>query len=146
LVSDEPSNAASEYAGNVFAFFYEHGAPHEELVQASVTDDAVYSDRRSGPTFPDADAESMPMVIRSSWETGTGQPRFEHQVVAVRGDRFAALVIQTDYGNGFLRESIIVVGLDATLSKLQRHVDFDIDDVDGAIAELDQVHSQADAN
>jgi hypothetical protein len=64
----------------------------------------------------------------------------------VRGERFAALVVQTDYGNGFLRENISVIGLDATLSKLQRHVDFDLDNVDGAIAELDRMHRQADAN
>ena len=75
-----------------------------------------------------------------------GQPRWELETLAVRGERFAAVAVQTDYGNGMLRESIDVIGLDATLSMMQRQVDFDRDDVDGAIAELDRLHSQADAS
>jgi hypothetical protein len=37
------------------------------------------------------------------------------------------------------------LALDATLSMEQRQVDFDRDDVDGAIAELDRMHSQSEA-
>jgi hypothetical protein len=53
---------------------------------------------------------------------------------------------QTDYGNGMLSETINVIGLDATLSLLQRQVYFDFDDVEGAIAELDRMHSQSEAS
>ena len=38
------------------------------------------------------------------------------ETLAVRGERFAAVAVQIDYGNGMLRESIHVIGLDATLS------------------------------
>ena len=85
-------------------------------------------------------------MIETLWQTGTGgQPRFEAETLAVRGERFAAVAAQTDYGNGMLTESIHVVGLDATLSVLQRQVYFDRDDVDRAIAELDRIQSQSEA-
>jgi hypothetical protein len=64
----------------------------------------------------------------------------------VRGKRFTAIVLQIDCGNGMVTESIHVFGLDATLSLVQRDVDFDLDDMDGAIAELDRLQSQADAS
>ena len=44
-----------------------------------------------------------------------------------------------------ISENIAVNSLDVTLSRLQRQVDFDIDDVDGALAELDRL-GQADAS
>jgi hypothetical protein len=80
------------------------------------------------------------------WQTGAGQPRWKTETLAVRGERFAALAVETDYGNGMLLDSIIVIGLDATLSMVQRQVDFNLDDLDRAIAELDLMHSQADTS
>jgi hypothetical protein len=146
-VSDEPSNAASEILCNAFAFLTEHGSPSEKWVRAGLTDDFAFVDRRSGPRFPDADAESFPKYVLSTWQTGAaGQPRFEGETLAVRGERFAAVEVKTDYGNGMLTESIHVLGLDATLRLRQRQVHFDRDDVDGAIAELDRLYSQADAS
>ena len=146
-VSDEPSNAASELLRKAYASFTERGSPSEEVVRAGLTDDFAYEDRRRGPSFPDADAESYPKVVRSVWQTGTaGQPRWELETLAVRGERFAAMAVQTDYGNGMLTETINVNALDATLSLLQRQVDFDRDDVDGAIAELDRLHTQSEAS
>jgi hypothetical protein len=145
-VSDEPSNTASERLRDVFALFTEFGLPPEEVVRAWLTDDYVHEDRRRGPSFPDADAESWPRMLGTIWETGAGRPRFQAEILAVRGDRFAAALLQLDYGNGSLFESIHVVALDATLSLAQRAVEFDIDDADGAIAELDRLHSQDDAH
>ena len=79
-VSDEPSNAASEFVRNAFAFFTERGSPSEEVVRAALTDDFAYEDRRSGPSFPDADAESFPKFVLSHlanrcWATTMGAPR-----------------------------------------------------------------------
>jgi hypothetical protein len=145
-VSEEPSNAASERVRSVYASFAEAGCPPEELTRAGLTDDFVYEDRRSGPSFPHADAESFPKLVSTMWQTGAGQPRFEVETLAVRGERFAALAVQLDYGTGMLSESIFVIGLDATLSLAHRAFDFDRDNVDGAIAELDRLHRQADAN
>ena len=144
-MSDEPSNAASKGLHAAYAIFA-IGRPTEEFVRASLTDDFTYQDRRSGPTFADADAESFPTYVESYWLTGaSGPPRFELETLAVRGERFAAVAVHVDY-DGLLLETISVVGLDATLGLLQREFDFDIDDVDGAIAELDRLHQQADAS
>ena len=144
-MSDERSNAASELARLAFAFLND-GAPPEDVVRAWLTDDFTYEDRRSGPSFPAADAESVPKYVLSMWQTGAGQPRWETETLAVRGERFAAMAIHTDYGNGMLLDSIDVFGLGAALSLLQRQVSFDRDDVDGAIAELDRMQSEDDAN
>jgi hypothetical protein len=145
-VSDEPSNAASEGLRDAFVLFTENGLPPDHVVRSWLTDDFVYEDRRRGPTFPNVDAESYPEFLRTVWETGVGRPRWESETLAVRGERFAVAAIRLDYGNGMLFESIHVLARDATLRLLQRAVDFDIDDVDGAIAELDRMRSQADAS
>jgi len=145
-MAGEPSNAASKFHRNALAGFTERGSPTARFVRAGLTDDFAYEDRRSGPSFPDADAESFPRVVLSMWQTGAdGQPGFAPETLAVRGERFAAVAVQTDFGNGMLLETINVIGLDATLSKVQRQVQFDRDDVDGAIAELDRMQSQAGA-
>jgi len=145
-VGDEPSNAASRYLSNVCAVFTEFGLPSEDEVRAGLADDFAYEDRRRVFRFPDADVGSYPVFVGSVWQTGAGgQPRFEVETLAVRGERFAVIGIEIDYGNGMLAESVHVFGLDATLSLLQRDVDFDLDDLDGAIAELDRLHSEANA-
>ena len=144
-VGDEPSNAASEAVLFLVAVFGE-GRPPEDLVRAALADDFAYQDRRRGWTFPDADVASYPKVILSIWQTGAGQPRFETRTLAVRGERLAAIAVTIDYGNGMVVESIKVCGLDATASLVQHDIDFDLDDVDGAIAELDRLYRQSEAS
>jgi hypothetical protein len=145
-VSDEPSNAASESLRNIYVSLSEAAsAPSEKWVRAGLTDDFVYEDRRSGPSFPDADAESMPKIVLSMWQTGAGNPRWSTDTLVVRGERFAAVAMQVDYGNGMTRDYIMVFGLDAALRQVQRQIIFDRDDVDGAMAELDQLHIQSEA-
>jgi len=68
------------------------------------------------------------------------------ETVAVPGERFAASVLEIDYGDGMISETLVVLALDPTLRLIQRTVEFDVDDVDGAIAELDRMHTEADAN
>ena len=63
----------------------------------------------------------------------------------MRGDRLSACRLEVDYGNGWTWESTQVIELDATATLFQRLVDFDVGDIDGAIAELDQLHSKSDA-
>jgi hypothetical protein len=146
-VSDEPSNTASEAFRNALAVFTEAGAPSEESLRARLADDFTYEDRRRGPSFPNFDAESYPKFVETNWQTGAGRPEFfMSEILAVRGERYAAVVFQIDYGNGMLFESIHVLALDATLNLVQRQVDFDRDDVDGATAELDRLHRETDAS
>jgi hypothetical protein len=144
-VSDEPSNTASEtYAAHVAVLT--GGAPPEGLVRTWLTDDFAYEDRRRGLTFPDADAETYATILETIWEVGAGRPRFQHEILGVRGERFAAAAVTLDYGNGMLFESIHLLALDATLTLVQRNVDFDIDDIEGANAELDRLQREADAS
>ena len=70
----------------------------------------------------------------------------QQETLAVRGERFAMAGVRVDFGNGMLTEFIVVVGADATLRLRQRQILFDRDDVDGAIAELERMHRQADAS
>src|SRR6185369_4480841 len=103
-MSDEPSNAASISLRNTYALLSEAASPpSEKWVRAGLTDDFAYEDRRSGPSFPDADAESLPKVVLSMWQVGAGKPRWSTETLAVRGERFAAVAIQVDYGNGMMR-------------------------------------------
>jgi hypothetical protein len=144
-VSDEPSNAASEWLRNAVSVLNESESPPHGT-RSLLTDDFTYEDRRSGPSFPNLDATTFPRFVATTYETGAGRPRTSlPDVLGVRGERFAAVVYSIDYGNGMVRESITVIGLDATLRLAHRFIDFDVDDIDGAIAELDRLHSQADA-
>ena len=103
-MNDEPSNAASEGLHNVFAHLAQ-GSPSEGWLRAGLTDDFEYQDRRTGLRFPDSDAESYPKLFMTIWQTGTGAlPRFEHETLAVRGQRFAAVAVRVDYGNGMISE------------------------------------------
>jgi hypothetical protein len=145
-MSDEPSNAASEWLRNVVKVLNDAEAPPNNM-RLAVADDFTYEDRRSGPSFPNLDADAFPQFVASIWETGAGRPRTDvREVLAVRDERLAALTYRLDYGNGMVRESIVVVGLDATLGRMHRSIEFDVDDVDGAIAELDRLQRQADAS
>ena len=147
VVSDELSNPASEHLRRVVAFVTDSGsAPPGELVRASRADDFGYEDRRRGPSFPPLGTESFSKFVETIWETGAGRPRFDDEILAVRGERYVAGTIRLDFGNGWLRESVIVLALDVTLSLVQRVVEFDLDDVDGAMAELDRLHSRADGS
>ena len=88
MVSDELSNAASEHLRRVVAFVTDSGsAPPGELVRASRADDFGYEDRRRGPSFPSLDAESFLRFVETIWETGAGRPRFDDEILAVRGER-----------------------------------------------------------
>ena len=144
-MSDEPSNTASERLRKSVAVLND-GVPPEGLVRTWLADDFVYEDRRRGPSFPNADAESYPKLLGTAWETGVGQPRLQHEILGVRGERFAAAVVTLDYGNGMLFESIHLLALDAALRLVQRVVDFDVDDVEGANVELDRLYSGADGS
>jgi hypothetical protein len=142
-VGAEPSNAASDaLRSNLGALNGLESAPRN--IRAFLTDDFVHEDRRRGVSFPIVDADSHQEFVDSAWQTGAGRPEFAApRILAVRGDRFVAALIRIDYGNGMLLEAVHVFALDATLSLAQREIDFDVDEVDAAIAELDRLHLEA---
>lgn len=65
-------------------------------------------------------------------------------MIAVRDQRIAATVLVIDYGDGMFTDMIACLRFDAQLRRLQRRVLFDLDDRDGAIAELDRMHAEID--
>jgi hypothetical protein len=143
-VDDEPSNAASEFF-RVTVRWLDETLPQPSEIRSTLTDDFVGEDRRRGPTAPTMDAESYAELMGSFRDVNAGRPRFIlDEIVAVRGERLAVCRAGVDYGNGWTTESIQVLQLDATLTLVQRSVHFDADDLDGAIAELDRLHTEAD--
>ena len=122
-------------------------SPPHEMIRSSFTGDFVYEDRRRGALFPIMGAELAAELIASIWDTGAGRPRFTvPEILAVRGERLVAARLVVDYDIGFALEAIQMVQLDATVTRVQRGFDFDVDDVDTVIAELDRLHRQADAS
>lgn len=111
-----------------------------------LTDDFLYEDRRPGRVLGEVDADNYPRFIMSTWQTGAGEPQFRvGGVSAVRGERFAVCRFDLVYGNGMTTENLHLIGLDATLTLQQAAIDFDAEDIDGAIAELDRL-SQSEAS
>ncbi len=74
-----------------------------------------------------------------------GMVRFGHEFVAVRGERLALIRLEAataDPSPGAPRDEMLqVVGLDND-GRIAEQVWFDIDDMDGATAELDAMHAR----
>jgi hypothetical protein len=140
-VSEERTNAASEFLVAGCSALNE-GAPSPD-VRANLTDDFLFEDRRRGRLLGQGGADDWHKFLLSTWQTGAGDPHYRvSDIVALRGDRFAACRLELDYGNGMTTENVEVIGLDPTLTLLQVVIDFDADDIDAAIAELDRLHRQ----
>ena len=110
-----------------------------------ITDDFVFEDRRSsgGAGFGRVDASGWISMIASTWDVSEGRPHYSiPKVLAVRGDRLAAFVVNVDYGSGNVAEHGHCLQLDPTLRLFQRQWDFDLGDVDSAIAVLDRAHAE----
>ena len=60
----------------------------------------------------------------------------------MRGEWSAAVVELTDFGDDTTMEFITSFQLDADSRLVRRHVNFDLDDRDAAIAELDRMHAE----
>ena len=101
-----------------------------------ITDDWTMTDQRSGGVnFGQMDASGWTSFVGLTWDIGGGRPHFSiPAIVAVRGERCAAMVQVIDYEDGPQTEFILCLRLDAELGREQRSVAFDLDDVDAAIA------------
>ena len=67
------------------------------------------------------------------------------EVIAVRGQRIAAMTMVNDFGNDMDSNMIVYVRLDPQLKLRQLVVVFDIDARDAAIAEVDRMHAEIEA-
>lgn len=104
----------------------------------------VIEDRRAVVSHPDGDAAGLAERFRLTSELGMGAPQIDvPEVVAVRGERLAAVRIAVTFDGGAARmDSIGVVRFDPTVTRLERIVQFDEDDVSAAIVELDRLHAE----
>ena len=119
--------------------------PPTEL-KSPVTDDFTFEDRRSGGmNFGHGDASGAWLYMASMWDVGSGRPQMSmSEVVAVRGDRLAAVVEVIDYGHDNFTEGLVCYRLDPGLKRLQRAIVQDPSEVDAAISELDRMHNELD--
>jgi hypothetical protein len=107
----------------------------------------VYEDRRSGMNFGALTADEFRDLIASTWEVGSDQRRWSiGGVIATRGERLALVEFQIDYGDGSVFESIQLLQIDQTLSSWLRIVDFDVHDLEAAIAELERLHVEIETD
>jgi hypothetical protein len=114
-----------------YAVLNDFESPPHEMIRSSFTSDFVYEDRRRGALFPIMDAELVKEAFASFWDTGAGRPRFTvPEILAVRGERLVAARLVVDYDIGFVLEAIQMLQLDATVTRVQRAFDFDVDDLD----------------
>jgi hypothetical protein len=67
----------------------------------------------------------------------------EH-LVAVRGERLVAWIIEASYESAPSVRAVIVTQFDSAVLRVERQVHFDLEDVDAALAELDSMYAALD--
>lgn len=104
-LDDLPGDALTNEAVEWVRRFHETVNALEEFPaegRLPVTDDFTFEDRRSGGVnFGAIDGSGARSYMTSMWDVGGRRPQMSLQeVVAVRGDRLAAVVEIIDYGDG----------------------------------------------
>ena len=136
------SNAATEWIRLGYGAMSRLTSP--PALSPGIADDFVLDDRRSGgANFGTVDASGWAEFVSSIWDVSSGHVQFEmREIVATRDQRLAAYIEVLTYGGGETSESIMCVSLDPGLQMLERLVIFDLEDLGGAIAELDRLYAQ----
>jgi hypothetical protein len=106
-------------------------------------DEFFYADRRTGGVnFGTLDHSGLEAMLASAWDVGVGRPHFSiRDVVAIRDDLCALVVFSIAYEDGSRSELLHLQQLDRA-SRLRRIVQFDLDDVEAAAAELDLLSTE----
>jgi len=144
-MADEPTtNPAAEGLHVTFERLNALAEPPD--VAATITEDFSFEDHRSGGVnFGRLDASGWSKFMNSLWGLDSGQVhRSIIDVIAVRGERSAAVAVRIDYGSGNFNDFILCQRLDPSLSRVERIAHYDIDDADAALAELDRLHAEID--
>jgi hypothetical protein len=142
-MSDEPlTNAAVEWIRRT----YETGNVTETAPTSfPITDDFQYTDRRTGRGFSygSLDASGYRRLVTETWRVGSGRPTFWiTEVIAVRGQWSAAVAEIHDFGEDMTTQQIQCFQVDPESKLMRRSFDFDLDDADAAITELDRMHAE----
>lgn len=107
------------------------------------TEGFVREDRRGLLAAPTVDAAQY-LEHHLAWFT-MGQPRFELEWLAVRGDRLALARVNVVIDDGFASQMLIVDRHNEDVTRSDKMVLFDVGDLDGAFAELDALHAEIEA-
>lgn len=108
--------------------------------EAQVSADFVYEDRVTGGfNFGRLDAEGYRDLARSMWLVGQEGPKYRIvEVLVVRGDLICLVRAEGGHGS-FVREGRWVMELAASRSVMRRFIEFDSDDLDAALAEVEEL-------
>ena len=108
--------------------------PVEQMVGRDVLD------VQSRVTSPSPDE-----FLKNEWDLGSGRPSWSMpEVIAVRGQRIAAVSLVNDFGNDMHTDMTMCVCFNPQLKLQQRLVFFDVDARDAAIAEVDRMQEEID--
>ncbi|MDW3218032.1 MAG: hypothetical protein R8F63_05405 [Acidimicrobiales bacterium] len=110
-------------------------------VEATIADDFTWEDRRRFVNYGRGDDPAdWFRRIETAWESADQRPHWSiSEVIAVRGERIAATTIEVrraDFVTDF-----ITVDLISEDARLRRHVAFDVEDREAAIAEAERLHA-----
>mgnify|MGYP001814588548 CR=1 FL=1 len=143
-VEDRPKNAGSE---RLWALV---NGLNEVEVRDTVewhTEDFVRQDRRRLVALPEVDRHGFIEQILAWSELEDGKPIYTPLVVlGVAGDRCVAMRIRIGFATGNGVDLIHVVCFDRLVERMHRIVSFDPDDVDAALAELERLHGEIEAD
>ena len=139
----EPSNTATELARVGIAWLNslsEFGVAERSRLRTGHTDDYVGEDRRKLIGMPAAGRDELVEQIASYWNLGAGAPEFSmDEVLAVRGDRLVLFRFRICYGPAYETSTLLLAGY-TTDGRRCRAIQFDVEDLEVAVAELDRLH------
>ena len=148
-VGDEPQNAASEMIRAVYPMFgrLADATPGDlQETHELFAEGFLREDRRRFITVPTVGVKGLFESFQAYWDLGVGAPTFTvAEVHAVRGDRLLLFRGRAEFAEGQATESLVLVAYSAEM-RAARAVLFDLDDLDGALDELERLHAGIEAD
>jgi hypothetical protein len=145
-VTGEPRNAASDWLRDEAPRWADPDYFGQEFPRL-LSDDFIAVDRHHLTGAASADAGEYFERQKIWHDLGYGRVTVEvTEVVAVRGDRAMLVLMRVAFENGFVLEALNVFRSDASVTRLERAVAFDPEDLDVALAELDAMHDSLEAH
>ena len=137
----EPSNAASERLRAEMPRWddpdYVNTAGREVLAVGFSRED-----RRRLIAMPTGDVDGYLKSFDAWYEIGDGRPKFNvEEVIGVRGERLVLTRTRVEYVSGQATEFLYLFQFDQRIDQVEKQIAFDLDDVDAAVAELDETQA-----
>jgi len=142
----EPRNGAVNAVVEFLTMLEDHERSLNEWYRW-FADGFVREDRRPLIAMPTADAATFHQQHLAWFEMGDENLSFEMtEVVAMFGERLALTRTRIGYSSGFPVEMLSVTQWTEETDRLHKIVQFDGDDVDGALQELDRLRLALEAD